>query len=244
MLLRRRPPSVAPPLAVLVVLAAPVGLLAGCSGGSSSDGASESAASPEEVLAAAKTTLDETSGVELSLSTASLPEGVTGITSAVGTLTSAPAFEGQITVELAGAGIEVPIVAVDDEVYAQLPLTPEFQVLDPADYGAPDPARLLDPEDGVSALLTETTDVVAGETVRGGANNDEILTEYSGTVTDAVMTNIIPSAQGTFDVDYTVTEDDELREAVLTGVFYPDSEEMTYTVDLENYGTERDIVAP
>ena len=244
MLLRRRPPSVAPPLAVLVALAAPVGLLAGCSGGSSSDGASESAASPEEVLAAAKTTLDETSGVELSLSTASLPEGVTGITSAVGTLTSAPAFEGQITVELAGAGIEVPIVAVDDEVYAQLPLTPEFQVLDPADYGAPDPARLLDPEDGVSALLTETTDVVAGETVRGGANNDEILTEYSGTVTDAVMTNIIPSAQGTFDVDYTVTEDDELREAVLTGVFYPDSEEMTYTVDLENYGTERDIVAP
>ena len=244
MLLRRRPPSVAPPLAVLVALAAPVGLLAGCSGGSSSDGAGESAASPEEVLAAAKTTLDETSGVELSLSTESLPEGVTGITSAVGTLTSAPAFEGQITVELAGAGIEVPIVAVDDEVYAQLPLTPEFQVLDPADYGAPDPARLLDPEDGVSALLTETTDVVAGETVRGGANNDEILTEYSGTVTDAVMTNIIPSAQGTFDVDYTVTEDDELREAVLTGVFYPDSEEMTYTVDLENYGTERDIVAP
>ena len=244
MLLRRRPPSVAPSLALVLALVLPAGLLTACSGDPSSDAPGEAAPSPEEVLAAAKTTLDETPGVELALSTESLPDGVTGITGAAGTLTSAPAFEGTITVDLAGAGIEVPIVAVDDEVYARLPLTPGFQNLDPADYGAPDPSQLLDPEDGVSALLTETADVVEGETVRGGVNNDEILTEYSGTVTDAVMTNIIPSAEGTFDVDYTVSEDSELRKAVLTGVFYPDSEEMTYTVDLEDYGTERDIVAP
>ena len=31
---------------------------------------------------------------------------------------------------------------------------------------------------------------------------------------------------------------------MLTGVFYPDSAEMTYTVDLADYGTTKDIVAP
>ena len=39
-------------------------------------------------------------------------------------------------------------------------------------------------------------------------------------------------------------DDGELRQAVLTGVFYPESTEMTYTVDLAAYGTTQDIVAP
>ena len=43
---------------------------------------------------------------------------------------------------------------------------------------------------------------------------------------------------------YTITDDDELREATLTGVFYPDSDEMTYTVTFDDYGTEKDITAP
>ncbi|UUZ58907.1 hypothetical protein [Nocardioides sp. B-3] len=32
--------------------------------------------------------------------------------------------------------------------------------------------------------------------------------------------------------------------AVLTGVFYKNSDEMTYTVDFADYGTSKDIVAP
>ena len=43
---------------------------------------------------------------------------------------------------------------------------------------------------------------------------------------------------------YTVTDDGELREAVLTGVFYPDTEPMTYTVGFDDYGTEKEITAP
>ena len=87
--------------------------------------------------------------------------------------------------------------------------------------------------------------MTTGESVRGGSDNTEVLTTYTGTVPGAAMKKVIPSASGDrFDAEYAVTDDGELRQAVLTGVFYPDSTVMTYTVDLAAYGTTRDIVAP
>ena len=200
--------------------------------------------SPQEVLEAAATTLNETSGVNLTLATTDLPDGVTGITRAAGVGAHPPAFEGSITVVLSGNTFEVPVVAVDDTVYAQLPLTPGWQDVDPTEYGAPDPARLMSPDAGFSSLLPATTDLETGESVRGGQDNTEILTEYTGTVPDTAVKNIIPGASGDFDATYTVTDDGELREAALTGVFYQDSPSMTYTIDFGDYGTDKEIVAP
>jgi lipoprotein LprG len=216
--------------------------LTACGGDSDGDGGSDAA--PEDVFAAAKTNLDETSGVNLMLSTDNLPDGVTGVEKAEGVGTHAPAFEGSITVVLSGQAFEVPVVAVDDKVYAQIPLTTGWQDIDPGDYGAPDPAQLMSTDAGFSALLPATTDVEKGESVRGGADNKEVLTEYSGTVDADTMKNIIPTASGDFDVTYTITDDDELRSAELTGVFYKDSDSMTYEVTFEDYGTEKDIKAP
>jgi lipoprotein LprG len=211
----------------------------GCSG---ADG--ESDRPPEDVLADARTTLDETSGVTLSLSTDDLPDGVTGLKGASGVGTHAPAFDGTLTVVLAGTDFNVPIVAVDDLVYAQIPLTPGWSEVDPGEYGAPDPAMLMSPDEGFSALLEATEDLEEGESVRGGEDNREVLTEYTGTVPGDVVENIIPSASGEFDATYTITSDGELREARLTGVFYPDTESMTYTIGFTDYGTEKEITAP
>lgn len=215
-------------------------LLAGCSG----DDPASSGSSPEEVLELAKETLDETSGVSISLATDDLPLGVTGITAAEGVGTHAPAFEGSITVPLSGTEFNVPVVAVDGKVYAQIPLTPGWSDVDPGEYGAPDPAQLMSPDAGFSSLLPATDDLEEGESVRGGENNEEVLTEYTGTVPGDVVSNVIPSASGDFDATYTINEDGELREAVLTGVFYPGTEPTTYTLGFEDYGTERDITAP
>jgi lipoprotein LprG len=239
---RRRTP--ARPLAVTFVgaLAGAV-LLGGCSGGAEDAAADEQ--SPEEVLAAAADTLASTSGVDLSLVTDDLPEGVSGITRADGVATGKPAFEGTITVVYAGQSVDVPVVAVDDVVYAQLPFTSGYQDIDPGDYGAPDPADLVSEDAGFGSLLAVTEDVEEGESVRGGADNTEVLTTYTGTVPGAAMKKVIPSSSGdSFDAEYLVSDDGELRQAVLTGVFYPDSSEMTYTVDLTAYGTTKDIVAP
>ncbi|UUZ58908.1 LppX_LprAFG lipoprotein [Nocardioides sp. B-3] len=79
--------------------------------------------SPEEVLAAAATTLSETSGVSLTLSTEDLPDGVAGIVKADGVATNQPAFEGTITVIFAGQSVQVPVIAVDGKVNAVLPFT-------------------------------------------------------------------------------------------------------------------------
>ncbi|GAB3039153.1 hypothetical protein GCM10011376_40510 [Nocardioides flavus (ex Wang et al. 2016)] len=226
--------------AAAVLLTLPT--LAACSG--EADGGEAEGPSAEEVLAEAATTLDETSGVELTLSTDALPEGVSGITRAVGTVTDAPAFEGSITVVFAGQTVDVPVIAVDDTVYAQLPFTPGYDKVNPKEYGAPDPSGLVG-EDGFAGLLGLTESPEAGESVRGGADNSEILTTYSGTVPGDAMDAIIPSSSGdSFDVEWQVSDDGELRRATLTGVFYPRAEPMTYTVDFAGYGTEKDIAAP
>ena len=75
------------------------------------------------------------------------------------------------------------MVAVDGKVYAQIPLTPGWQDVDPAEYGAPDPAQLMS-TDGrlLRRCCRHTTDLEKGESVRGGADNKEVLTEYTGTV--------------------------------------------------------------
>jgi lipoprotein LprG len=205
--------------AALLAVSLPLSL-GSCSG--SDDGGGGSGASPKETLAKAKATLDDTSGVMLTLTTDDLPAGVV----------------------LAGQALEVPVIAVDGTVSAELPLTTGWQDVDPADYGAPDPAELMNPDGGFSALLAATSGLTKGESVRGGADNREVLTEYSGAVTSGVVKDVIPTATGQFKVVYTISDDGELREARLTGVFYPDSDSMTYSITFDDYGTDKDISAP
>ena len=218
------------------------GALAGCS--DDDQGSVTDERSLDEVMELAKTTLDETSGVNLSLRTTDLPPGVTGVKEATGVGVHPPAFDGSLTVVLSGTDFNVPVIAVDDKVYAQIPLTPGWSDVDPAEYGAPDPARLMSPDAGFSAMLPATEDLEEGESVRGGEDNREVLTEFTGTVPGDAVSNILPGAEGDFDATYTITADGELREAVLTGVFYPNSESMTYTIGFEDYGTEKKIAAP
>ena len=216
--------------------------LTACSGGEKkvTDGKT-----PEEVLSAAATTLNETSGVNLTLSTTNLPAGINGITKADGIATNAPAFEGTITVVISNQSVDVPVVGVDGIVYAMLPFTDGWQDVDPEEYGAPDPGALISADSGFPSLLGVTTGLEEGESVRGGADNTEVLTTFRGTVPGAAMKKVIPSSTGeTFDAEYLVSDDGELRQAMLTGVFYAKSAEMTYTVDFADYGTNKDIVAP
>lgn len=229
------------PLRVVTLLAALVLALAACSG---EDAPAAEGPTPAEVLAEAKATLDATSGVSISLVAEDLPEGVTAIRRAEGVGTHEPAFDGTLTVVLSGTDFDVPVVAVDDTVYAQIPLTPGWSDVDPAEYGAPDPARLMETEGGLSSLLTATTRIEAGESVRGGEDNREVLTEYTGSVPGDVVDGVIPSASGDFEATYTVREDSVLRTARLTGVFYPDTAPMTYVIDFADYGSTPDIAAP
>jgi lipoprotein LprG len=221
----------------LVALAAAFAL-SSCSG---DDGSAD--ASPEDRLAAAKQQLDDTSGVNISLATEKLPAGVNGLLSAQGVGTHAPAFEGSLKVAASGITADADVVAVDDAVYAKLPFTTKFVKIDPADYGAPDPADLLSPEGGLSSLLTAAEDVEAGDQVRDG---EAVLSEFTATVPGEAVAAVIPSASADadFDATFTLDDSDRLAEVVLTGPFYPGGGETTYTVRFAEYGTEKDIRAP
>lgn len=219
------------------VLAAAL-VLSGCT----SD-ARENSDSPEEVLAAAKTTLDETSGVRVSLSTEKLPPTVDGILEADGVGTHDPAFEGDLKVASGGVTADVPVIAAQGKVFAKLPFTTRYVEVDPAAYAAPDPAGLMEPEGGLSSLLTAAEEVEEGQQVRSG---EDVLASYKGTVPGDAVASVIPSASAdqAFEATFTVDEEDRLREAVLTGPFYPEADDVTYTITFEEYDTSADITLP
>lgn len=212
--------------------------LTGCGGGRDTP-----QQDPSTVLAAAKKSLDATTGVRIGLSTAQLPSGVNGLLKATGIGTHDPAFDGTIKVSSGGITADAAVVATGGTVYAKLPFTTKFAVIDPADYGAPDPADLLADRGGLSSLLTEATKVREGKQVRSGK---AVLTSYSATVPGSAVASVIPSARSSasFPATFTVDDQQRLAKAVLTGPFYPKAADVTYTITFDHYGTKRDIKKP
>lgn len=198
---------------------------------------------PAQAMAEAKQELDETPGVHLSLITPALPDGVSGVVKADGIANHQPAFEGTIDLIISGFTGTVPVTSVDGVVYAVLPFTKKYVEVNPADYGAPDPAQLMDPDNGVSSWLTEATDLVQGDQVRDGS---DVLTSYHAALAGSVVVKAIPSADpaGDFDATFTLDVDGRLRAASLTGVFYKNKPPLTYVVTLTQYATQKDITAP
>jgi lipoprotein LprG len=215
-----------------------LGLLAGCGG------SSKPHEDPATVLKTAEQKLEDTSGVTLSLTTDNLPSGVTGVKGADGTVTSAPAFDGTLTVVLPVGSFPVPIRSVDGQVHAQIPFTSGWSTVNPSDYGAPDPALLLSKDQGIPAVLAATENPKQGGQVRGGTGNKEVLTEYTGTVPSTAVAHLIPGASGDFKATYGIASNGELRQAAWTGAFYSGKPDVTYTLDLEDYGTHKEITAP
>ncbi len=238
---RTRPGASAPGrrtlLAAVALLAA--SSLAACGGDDSQQGED-----PTQVLAQAKQQLDDTPGVRLSLRTDTLPDGVDGVLDATGVGTHAPAFEGEIKVLFNGLSANVPIVAVDGEVFAKLPFGGRgYDRINPDDYGAPDPARLLDPEAGVGNWLTAATGVEKGDRSREG---DQVLTDYTGTVPGKDVAAVIPSANDAagFPTTFSVDDEGRLVSARIKGPFYTGKAEVAYTLELSDYGTDEKITAP
>ncbi len=229
-----RTPAVA---TALLLLLAPG--LSACSKGGSTQ------VTPTQALAGAKATLDGAKGVHIVLSTQKLPTGVSGLLSADGVGTHDPAFKGTIKVAASGITADAKVIAVQGSVYAVLPFTTKYVQINPKDYGAPDPAALMNTEGGLSSLLTSAQDVTAGKEQRDGA---DVLSTYSGTVPGETVAAIIPSADASkdFDVTFQVAKDatHTLREAVLTGPFYPHGGDVTYTITFDDYGTAPSITAP
>ncbi len=223
------------PAVLIGVLLLVVGLVSGCGG------TEKSTKSAAQRLASAQKFLEKTDGVQIVLGTPQLPQGVQGIIKATGVGTKQPAFKGEITVVQNGLSIKVPVRAVDGKVHIQF--GGGWQAIDPADFGAPDPADLFKTDGGLASLLSDVQDAEAGKDTRDGKR---VLSTITGKIPGSRVAGVIPSASADtgFDATFTLDDTDHLTEVVLKGPFYPKADDVMYTISFSDYGSSTIVTAP
>lgn len=203
--------------------------ISGCTddSGGGGDGGSESG------LDAARGTLEETSGVEMTMSTKRLPEGTDGFRSIEGTLTDGPAFDGTVAITNNDIDEDLPMRVVDGAVYSQLPYTDVYVEVDPASYAVFEVAELMDPELGLAGWL--------GATESSEEDGDTV----TGTLPGKAVAQLVETAdpKGEFQVEWRL-EDDRLDSATVTGPFYKGAKPVSYTLEIEQYDVNEDIRRP
>lgn len=181
-------------------------LAAGCS-------AFEDAVPPEEALETARTTFVESGTVAFDLKQSAIPKGRNGVSAANGSGVvdaTTPKFQGQVTGVIGGNSAGVEIIAIDEDTWMSF-FTQDFNPVDMADLGAPNPAEFFRTGSGVDQIIANTEDVTEGERTRDG---DTVLQEYTGTVPKADIERLFGLGEGrdTFDVVYGIEpESGELR---------------------------------
>jgi hypothetical protein len=202
------------------------------------------AESASDLLARAKTTLDEASSAHFVLDSGDAPDSGTALVGGEGDIARPASFEGTLQVKALGATLDLDVISVDGTVYAQLPFTSSFSVVDPADYGFGDPGELLDPDTGISQLLAKAESAKLGEERRvDGEVVREVTAELPGDLIEQILASAAPGrpVQARFAI---ATESGELRRAELTGPFFAADDDATFTLNLSDFGADVEITAP
>lgn len=220
--------------------------LAACSGGADKPAAGRLTAAGQ--LGAARAKADAATSMHLTLRSSGVPASANGVLGADGSGTHAPAFKGTLDGRFSGFQAKVQVVALGGLLYAKLPFAAGFAQVDPKEYHAPDPARLFATEDGITSLMTATTDPVEGAKVRAGA---EVLRTITGKLPGDRVVKLLGRGDPTkaFDVTYGITDPGgELRRVTVTGPFYKDATSTpvtsTYILTLDRYGVPLVISKP
>lgn len=219
----------------LALLAVPV--LGAC-------GSDEPEQSPAELLQQAKETLDEAQSAHFVLDSENAPTSGTALVGGEGDIARPSSFEGTLQVVAMAATLDLEVISVDGTVYAQLPFTTGFSVVDPAEFGFGDPGALLDPETGISQLLAEAESAELGEERRvDGEVVREVTAQLPGELVEQILTSADPSrpVQARFSI---AVDSGELRRAELTGPFFDAEEDATFLLSLSDFGADVSITAP
>ncbi len=214
-------------------------LLSGCSGGGGGDG--ESAA---QLLTRAKTTLDAAPSLHFELTSADAPPTGTAVLGGSGDIARPAGFTGTLQVQSIAGTVDVQIVSVDGTVYAQLPFTSSFSVVDPATLGFGDPGALIDPDTGISQLLTAAESPELGEESRV---DGEVVRTVTASLPGDLVESLLTTADPTQPVraEISIAEDSgELRQVQMTGPFFAAGQDSDYTIVLSDYGADVQITAP
>jgi hypothetical protein len=227
----------AAPLLALALLAVPV--LTACSGDDAPE--TDSAA---DLLAHAKHTLDEAQSVHFVLDSEGAPDAGTALVGGEGDIARPAAFDGTLKVLAMGSTLDLAVVSVDGAVYAQLPFTSGFSVVDPAQFGFGDPGALIDPGTGISQLLAEAESAELGEERRvDGEVVREVTADLPGELVEQLLASEDPAraVRARFSI---AEESGELLRAELTGPFFAAEDDATYILELSDFGADVEITPP
>lgn len=221
----------------LLVIGTSLALLSAC-------GSSAAALDPNQLLRDGKKSIDTAPTVHFTLTS----QGVTGtgtlITGGQGDASRPNSFAGTLSVVAAGFPVTVKIVSTGGVFYAQTPLSSSYDRTDPSAYGFGDPAQLLDPNHGLSSLLTSCT----GATNKSAdLLNGEQLDEVGCSIPGTLVAKLLTSADSSQPVQATVGVDagtHQLRRVALVGPFFDRAHSSTFTVVLDKYGENVAITPP
>jgi lipoprotein LprG len=224
-------------VALLALTAFAVPTLTACGGGAPPESATH-------LLGRAKTTLDKASTAHFVLTSKNAPTTGTALVGGEGDIARPSSFQGTLKVLASGATVDLKVISVSGKVYARLPFTTTYSVVDPKAFGFGDPGALLDPDTGISQLLKGATSAKLGSEKRVSG---EVVREVSATLPGDLVQKILTSKDRSKPVtaQFSIASDSgQLRRAELTGPFFSATDDATFTLDLSHFGAHVSITAP
>lgn len=220
----------------LALITAAALLLVGACGGPSINATSQ--------LKTTKGVLDSTPSFHFVLTSANVTGSGAQLTGGHGDMKRPDSMSGVLQVSIFGLALSVPAVSVGGRFSVKLPTGSGFTSARPSDYGFADPAKLIDPHNGLSSLLLDcrSPQVESDDRYEGEALH-EIGCSLPGSAVAALLTSADPSkpVAATFGIDTTTNQ---LRRVVLIGPFISKSTDTTYTLVLTNYGENVTVTPP
>ena len=107
------------------------------------------------LLKTTKKVLDNTSSFHFVLTSANLTGSGAELRGGHGDMKRPDSMSGVLEVSIFGLTLSVPAVSVGGRFSVKLPTGSGFSSANPADYGFADPAKLIDPNSGLSSLLLQ-----------------------------------------------------------------------------------------
>ncbi len=215
------------------VLAATV--LAACGG-------SSGASNPGPLLVKAKSTIDGTQALHFDLTSQGVSGSGTTITGGSGDIGRPDQIRGSFQLTVGGFKVTVKVLAAQSKFYAEAPFQSSYVLTNPATYGVGNPALLIDPNTGLSSLLTAIQNPKSGGQTR---RNGEVLDQITGSVPGSKVP-VLPDTRPADPVQVTALvnpSSHQVRQIVLTGPF-TSSTPSTFTVTLTNYGEAVHVALP
>lgn len=191
-----------------------------------------------------KQVLDRASSFHFTLSSANVSGSGPLLTAGSGDMKRPASMSGTLHVSIDGIAFGVPVVSVGGTFWVRLPTDSHFTAANPGDYGFADPAKLIDPNSGLSSLLLRCgSPKVESDDRYNGESLHEIGCTLPGSAVAALLTSADPSktVASTFGID---TGSSQLRRVVLTGPFVSKTNDSTYTLILANYGENVSVTPP